>query len=130
VVAAGVLALAAGACERRAAQSGADTAAGAAHIAPPPPAALTAALSAGEQAAIARIPAGAGHDIVVANCLICHGPSLIEQQHKDTTGWNKTVTQMVAWGAPLPPAEQPILVAYLAQHYGGRAAGPPARPAP
>lgn len=102
----------------------------AARVAPPPPAALTRALGADEQAAVARLPAGAGHDLVVGNCLICHAATMLEQQHKDTAGWNKTVTQMVAWGAPVPAGNRPVLVAYLAAHYAARAAGSPARQVP
>ena len=55
---------------------------------------------------------------------------MITQQHKDTTGWNKTVTQMIAWGAPVPTNQQGTLVAYLATHYPPRAAGAPARQVP
>jgi cytochrome c5 len=99
-------------------------------MAPAPPAALERALAAQETAALARIPAGAGHDLVVANCVACHSPMLIEQQRKDAAGWDKTVTQMMAWGAPLPAAQKPALVAYLAEHFGARAAGPAARQVP
>ena len=98
----------------------------AARLAPPPPAALLTRLASEEQAAVARVPAGTGHDLVVGNCLICHSATMIEQQHKDTTGWNKTVTQMVAWGAPLRKEQQPALVAYLAESFPARAEGPPA----
>lgn len=95
-----------------------------------PAASLTAQLAADEQSSIARLPAGAGHDLVLGNCIICHSSTMLEQQHKDSTAWNKTVTTMVSWGAPLPPAQQPVLVAYLAQHFPARAEGASARPAP
>ena len=98
----------------------ADAAADAARAAPPPSAALRATLAAHEAASTARIPAGAGHDLVVANCLTCHTAALIEQQRKDAAGWDRTVAQMVAWGAPLRPDQQPVLVAYLAEHFGPR----------
>jgi cytochrome c5 len=93
----------------------------AARLAPPPSTALDAAISAEEQAAIQRAPAGDGHDLLLGNCLICHSAAMVEQQHKDTAGWNKTVTQMMKWGSPLPAAQKPVLIAYLAQHYGARA---------
>ena len=123
-----VLLLAVSAC-REAGRSGAvDTAS---RSAPPAVAAgnttssqassLTAQLAADEQASIARLPAGAGHDLVLGNCIICHSSTMLEQQHKDSTAWNKTVTTMVSWGAPLPPPQQPVLVAYLAQHFPARA---------
>ena len=91
---------------------------------------LTAQLAADEQSSIARLPAGAGHDLVLGNCLICHSSMMLEQQHKDSTAWNKAVTTMVSWGAPLPAAQQPVLVAYLAQHFPARAEGASVRPAP
>jgi hypothetical protein len=55
---------------------------------------------------------------------------MITQQHKDTAGWNKTVTQMIAWGAPVAKDQQAMLVAYLAEHYPARAADEPARQVP
>jgi len=99
----------------------------AARLAPPPPAALSARTSAEEQAALRTLPAGAGRDIVIGKCLVCHAATMITQQHKDTTGWNKTVTQMIAWGAPVAKDQQAPLVAYLAEHFPARAGGDPAR---
>jgi cytochrome c5 len=98
----------------------------AARIAPPPPAALSARTSAEEQASLRMLPAGTGHDLVVGKCLVCHAAAMITQQHKDTTGWNKTVTQMIAWGAPVAKEQQVPLVAYLAEHFPARTAGAPA----
>lgn len=102
----------------------------AARLAPPPPATLSARTSAEENAALRTLPAGAGRDIVVGKCLVCHAATMITQQHKDTTGWNKTVTQMIAWGAPVAKDKQAALVGYLVEHFPARAAGEPARPAP
>ena len=99
----------------------------AARLAPPPPATLSARRSAEEDAALRALPAGTGHDIVVGKCLVCHAATMITQQHKDTTGWNKTVTQMIAWGAPVAKDQQAQLVAYLAEHFPARAADAPAR---
>jgi cytochrome c5 len=94
-------------------------------LAPPPSAGLVRTVTADEQAAIQRLPSGNGRDLVLANCLICHSAALVEQQHKDTAAWSKTVTQMMAWGAPLAAAQEPALVAYLAQHFGARASTRP-----
>ena len=101
-----------------------------ARLAPLPPASLTTAMSTEEQAALRSLPPGPGRALVIGNCLTCHAATMITQQHKDTTGWNKTVTQMIAWGAPLPKDQQPALVAYLAEHYSARTDGPPARQVP
>jgi cytochrome c5 len=135
-----------GACERTTPRSAtADSAAGpaasttsfepasaevAAALAPPPPRALTERLATEDRASMARIPPGAGHDVVVSACVSCHSVSLLEQQHKDTTGWSKTVTQMIAWGAPVPGARRAELVAYLAERYPARAEGPAPRSLP
>jgi hypothetical protein len=102
----------------------------AARLAPPPSAEVSARMNVEEQAALRALPAGAGHDIIVGKCLVCHAATMITQQHKDTTGWNKTVTQMIAWGAPVAKDEQAPLVAYLAEHFPARAAGQPASPPP
>jgi hypothetical protein len=67
---------------------------------------------------INRLPAGHGRDVVLASCLICHSAGIIIQQHKDAAAWTRTLRQMVAWGAPLPPAEEEAVASYLAQHFG------------
>jgi cytochrome c5 len=100
------------------------------HMAPPPSSWIVARMSTEEQAAIRSLPAGEGRDLVVGSCIVCHAATMIAQQHKDTTGWNKTITQMVAWGAQVPATQQATLVAYLAANYPPRAAGPPARQVP
>jgi cytochrome c5 len=100
------------ACESRGASS-------AAHAPPPGPSAeLTAAIGSGEQVALARLPKGAEREIIVANCLVCHGASLITQQRKDSAAWVKSVTQMVTFGSPLGAEQQPALVRYLTREFG------------
>ena len=99
-------------------------------IAPPPEARLLRRAEALERAGLAALPKGAGHVIAVGGCVTCHSASMIAQQHKDTAGWNKTVTQMVAWGAPVAPEQKPVLVAYLAEHFPARAQGTAAKPVP
>ena len=105
-------------------------AAAAARMAPSPPTALASRMSAEERIALRALPAGPGHELVLGSCLTCHAATMITQQHKDTAGWNKTVTQMIAWGAPVAKERQAGLVAYLFEHFPARAAGEPARPAP
>jgi len=100
-------------------------------LAPGPTAAMDAQVSAAERAGVREMPAGDGQALVVGRCLVCHSANMLTQQHKDTAGWNKTVTQMTAWGAPVTASERPVLVAYLAEHYPARAAAAgAARPAP
>jgi cytochrome c5 len=89
-------------------------------MAPPPSTALAAATSEGERTALEALPKGEGHDLILGNCLTCHGVAIIAQQHKDSAGWTKTVSQMAGWGAPLSKEDQPVLVRYLIQNYPAR----------
>lgn len=66
------------------------------------------------------LPAGAGFEIAGRACMMCHSVSLIVQQHKDSTAWEKTLTQMDAWGAPFVGAERDTLRDYLLEHFGPR----------
>ena len=45
---------------------------------------------------------------------------LITQQHKDSTGWEKTVALMQKWGAPVGATAHDSLITYLRTHFGGR----------
>ena len=110
------------------AASDSATAADSSKLAPGPSPALTAAIAAKEQASLAALPEGAGQALVKTNCVICHSAGMIEQQHKDAAGWDKTVTQMIGWGAPLPADQKQELVSYLAANFG-QAPGPSNTPA-
>lgn len=72
-------------------------------------------------------PAGAGKVLVETRCLFCHHGELIATQRLTPTQWGKEVDKMVKWGAPLSPAENVVLAAYLAKHYP--VGGPRAKPA-
>jgi cytochrome c5 len=85
---------------------------------PPPPTALTWAIADADSAAVARLAAGPGREILQGSCVICHSAAMIEQQHKDSAGWTKTAGQMRAWGAPVQQEKMPVLIAYLTKHYG------------
>ena len=50
--------------------------------------------------------------------MLCHSTMLITQQHKDSTGWEKTVHQMEAWGAPIDTTDHATLVRYLRANFG------------
>jgi cytochrome c5 len=66
-------------------------------------------------------PAGEGRAIAERACMVCHSAMLVTQQAKDSTGWEKTLTQMAAWGAPpVLPAERDTLREYLLKHFGPR----------
>lgn len=67
-------------------------------------------------------PAGEGRAIAERACLVCHSAMLVTQQAKDSTGWEKTLTQMTNWGAPsVTQAERDTLRDYLLKHFGPRA---------
>jgi hypothetical protein len=63
-------------------------------------------------------PPGPGKTIADTKCQICHSVSLVSQQAKDSTGWEKTLGQMEKWGGALAPAEHDSLRDYLLAHFG------------
>jgi len=66
------------------------------------------------------LPVGPGFEIAGRACLMCHASTLIAQQHKDSTAWEKTLGLMTTWGAPLTPGERDTLRSYLLEHFGPR----------
>ena len=69
----------------------------------------------------AEFPAGDGKALAERYCQICHAPTLVTQQAKDSTGWEKTLAQMEKWGIQPTPAEHDSLRGYLVSHFGPRA---------
>ena len=61
---------------------------------------------------------GEGRPLAERYCQICHAPTLVTQQAKDSTGWEKTLAQMEKWGIQPTPAEHDTLRRYLQSHYG------------
>lgn len=90
---------------------------------------LLAAVSAGAEAGprnppLSGLVPGTGHEKVVAYCSICHSTQYIPMNSPvlDAGGWEKTVTKMVqAYGAPIPEADQKLIVSYLSEHYSRKA---------
>lgn len=68
-----------------------------------------------------EFPPGPGREIASRSCLICHSASLVVQQAKDSTAWEKTIGQMEKWGVKLTPAEHDTLRGYLVTRLGPRA---------
>ncbi len=68
-----------------------------------------------------EFPPGPGHDLAGRWCLMCHSASLVTQQAKDSSGWEKTLGQMEKWGVQMAPAEHDTLRGYLLSHFGPRA---------
>lgn len=65
-------------------------------------------------------PEGPGQGIAARSCLICHSATLVTQQAKDSTAWEKTIGTMEKWGVKLAPAEHDTLRTYLLTHFGPR----------
>ncbi len=72
----------------------------------------------------AQYPPGVGKSIADRACVTCHSPTLITQQAKDSTAWEKTLGQMVKWGVALTPAERDTLRGYLVAKFGPRVRPP------
>lgn len=69
----------------------------------------------------AQFPEGTARPLAERYCQICHAPTLVTQQAKDSTGWEKTLGQMEKWGIQPTPAEHDSLRDYLVSHFGPRA---------
>ena len=77
--------------------------------------------SAGNRAAYPdTFPVGDGKATAERACMICHSPMLVTQQAKDSTGWEKTITTMKNWGAPMSSSERDTLRSYLLMRFGPR----------
>lgn len=64
---------------------------------------------------------GAGKDLVMAKCSICHSPDYISMNSvfQDKKGWEGTVNKMIkVMGAPVNESEFSEIVNYLTTNYG------------
>ncbi|MCS6805225.1 MAG: helix-hairpin-helix domain-containing protein [Acidobacteriota bacterium] len=65
------------------------------------------------------LPEGDGRTEVVMSCSGCHDFRQIATQRKTSLSWSQTVQNMVTmYGAPVDPQDVPLLVGYLARHFG------------
>lgn len=62
-------------------------------------------------------PPGPEVAIFESRCSICHTTQYIAQQRLTLAQWEKTVTKMKGWGAPISDDEVKSLSAYFALHY-------------
>lgn len=67
-----------------------------------------------------RLKAGAGSELVIAQCLLCHSVDYISTQPLLTRAqWTATLTKMQQkYGAPMPPQSTNALLDYLVKSYG------------
>ena len=66
----------------------------------------------------ATLPAGEGSEVARSRCLVCHRADLIAQQRLTRDGWDRELAKMIGWGAAVTEPEQPVLLEYLATHFG------------
>ncbi|MDE2449697.1 MAG: c-type cytochrome [Gammaproteobacteria bacterium] len=72
-------------------------------------------------------PDGKGRSIVEEKCTLCHDPQRIVAFVRPKAEWRGVVAAMLRRGSPLTPEEIPVVVDYLAQHFGPQS--PPNRKA-
>lgn len=65
-------------------------------------------------------PQSSGHELAERACQLCHSASLATQQAKDSTAWEKTLTTMIKWGAPVDSTQRDSLRDYLVREFGPR----------
>ncbi len=58
-----------------------------------------------------------GRTLMQQRCSVCHGLSRITNAYGTADEWKAAVDQMIAFGAQLTPAEEQVLVDYLAKTY-------------
>ena len=79
--------------------------------------ALAAALiAASAHAQEVEIPKTPGWELVM-RCVICHSVEIAVQQRFGPQGWSETLDRMIKYGAPIPPEDKAVLMAYLLRHY-------------
>jgi mono/diheme cytochrome c family protein len=67
---------------------------------------------------LAPLPAGSGLAIAQTQCLQCHSSDILRQQRLTEKQWTAAVEKMIKWGAVVKDDEKPLLIAYLAKHFG------------
>ena len=80
--------------------------------------ALTAFLLAAPLRAQDDLPAGAGKDVVVKVCTVCHDTARIISKKWTKAEWNDLVDKMAARGAMATDDEFETIVTYLAKNFG------------
>jgi len=61
---------------------------------------------------------GAGKDLVVKKCSVCHDLERIPARRRDRFGWEDLVDNMTSRGADITTEERQTIVDYLTAHYG------------
>ncbi len=64
------------------------------------------------------LPEGKGKSAVESRCYACHSADLLLQQRLTQKQWTATVEKMMRWGAGVTEDEKPVIIDYLAKHFG------------
>jgi hypothetical protein len=98
--------------------------------APPPTAAPPAASAPAASTPVATstsasvLPADPAREIVLGRCTICHDERYLAQQRLGVEGWQKTITKMQGFGAPVTAEDVPVIAAYLGKSFAASAPDP------
>ena len=65
-----------------------------------------------------ELPAGEGKTEVEGACFRCHSSDMLLQQRLTEKQWTATVEKMMRWGAAVDEKQKPLIIAYLAKHFG------------
>lgn len=58
-----------------------------------------------------------GATLMQERCSVCHSIGRVTSAHKTIDQWKTSVDRMIARGAQLTPAEEQVLLGYLAANY-------------
>jgi len=64
------------------------------------------------------LPEGKGKSVVESRCYACHSSDMLMQQRLTPKQWTAEVEKMTRWGAAVTDAEKPVIIDYLAKHFG------------
>ena len=87
-------------------------------------------LAAQENVPSRTLTPGKGSDLTSARCGICHDVTHITRGKLSRGEWQDNVKNMIERGAPIDPAEVPVIIDYLATYYNRDAEAPPPEAAP
>lgn len=83
----------------------------------------TCAISSAAADEVTQLQDGAGHDLTVGRCIICHSVEYIPSNAPamNRAAWQKTVQKMKdRFGAPITDEEARQILDYLDAHYSGK----------
>ena len=79
---------------------------------------MTAFLPAASVQAQDELPAGAGKDLVMNVCTVCHDLARITSKKRTREEWNDTIDKMAARGAMATDEQFETIVTYLTKYFG------------